>query len=218
MPLSFPLSYEDFLGVLPISSMTMECPEVVETSQTAGAELLADAIGNRYWQGEIRLGVMQRSEARAVKALIDGVRTAGGSFMVHDITHPFPEEDPNGTVLAGLTPQISALPADQRLMRLNGVEDYTLRRGDYLGFEYLSSPTRFALHRVMDLEVTGGPIGVTPEFEVVPHIEPGAVTGAAVQLGRPACKAIIVPDSVQQGRTTRFITEGMSFSFIQTLR
>ncbi len=86
MPLQFPLSYSEFLGALPISSITLECPEVVEVSQTAGAEALTASIGNRYWMGEIRLGRMQRHEKREAQILIDAVRGAGGSFFVNDVS------------------------------------------------------------------------------------------------------------------------------------
>ena len=74
------------------------------------------------------------------------------------------------------------------------------------------------MHRVVDHTVTASQTGVTQNFEVLPPLQPGAVLLEPVQLVRPFCKAIIIPGSVQSGRTTRFITEGMSFRFIQTLR
>lgn len=218
MPLNFPLSYADFLGALPISSITFECPEVVEVSMTAGSEALPSEIGNRYWQGEVRLGKMKRAEKRAAQVLIDQVRGAGGSFFAHDITQPFPQSDPDGTGLPGSGPLIANLPADARLISLKNLANYTLMRGDYLAFEYRSNPTRYALHRVVDALVTTGGAGTTGTFEVMPPIQPGAAVDTPVQLARPACKAIIVPGSVQPGKTNRFIHEGMSFGFMQTLR
>ncbi|MBM1833767.1 hypothetical protein JQW92_16995 [Sulfitobacter pseudonitzschiae] len=219
MPLTFPLSYAEFLAVLPISSITMECPEVVEISQTAGAEVLLDEIGNRYWQGVINLGRMQRHEKREAQVLIDAVRSASGSFFASDISQSFPQDDPTGSGISGATPKISSLPADKRLIGLSGLPSgYTLRRGDYLSFTYLSNPTRYALHRIVDATVTANGSGATADFEVMPHIQPGAATNTSVELVRPSCKAIILPDSVQPGRTNRFIHEGMSFGFMQTLR
>lgn len=218
MPLSFPLSYAEFMGVLPISGVVMDCPEVVEMSQTAGGEVLADEIGNRYWQGEVKLGRMMRYEKREAQVLFDEVRGAGGSFFVNDVAQEYPQDDPDGAGLAGLTPQIASLPSDARLISLKGLPNYTLRRGDHLAFEYRSAPIRYALHRVVDSVVSTQGSGVTPVFQVQPHIQPGATVDTAVQLIRPACKAIILPDGVQRGSTTRFIHEGMSFRFMQTLR
>ena len=60
--------------------------------------------------------------------------------------------------------------------------------------------------------------GTTPLFEVIPPLEPGAVLDTAVALGRAHCKAVIVPDSVQTGRQSKFVRDGMSFKFMQTLR
>lgn len=220
MPLSFPLSYADFLGALPISSMTLECPEVSEASQTAGAETLVDSVGNRYWQGEVKLGRLQRHEKREAQVLLDVAQSVGASFMVNDVTQPFPRDDPTGAGLAGAAPKITSLPTDKRLIGLWDLPaGYVLRRGDFLAFEYRSNPVRFALHRIVDKTVTvSGAAGFTPTFEVLPHIEPGAALDAPVALIRPACKAIIIPGSVNPGSTTNFITEGMSFRFMQTLR
>lgn len=219
MPLQFPLSYSEFLGALPISSITLECPEVVEVSQTAGAEALTASIGNRYWMGEVRLGRMQRHEKREAQILIDAVRGAGGSFFVNDVSQEYPQDDPLGAGLSAAAPKIAILPTDKRLIGLWGLPaNYVLRRGDYLAFEYRSAPTRYALHRIVEASVTANGSGITSSFEVMPHIEPGAAFDTPVQLVRSACKAIILPDSVQPGRTNRFIHEGMSFSFMQTLR
>ena len=219
MPVTYPLSYADFLGALPIQSITMECPEVVEASQTAGAEVLTSAIGNRYWQGEVTLGRMQRHEKRDAQVLIDVARNAGASFFMTDVTQPYPLTDEGGVAVAGSAPKIVSLPSDARQMGLLGLPaNFVLRRGDYLSFAYRSNPVRYALHRVVDQTVTASPTGVTQNFEVLPPLQPGAALTAPVQLIRPFCKAVIIPGSVQPGRTTRFITEGMSFRFIQTLR
>lgn len=219
MALVFPLSYAEFLEALPISSMSFECPEVVAVSQTAGAEVLTEDVGERYWQGEVRLGKIKRAEHRRAKVLIDVVAGAGGSFFAHDITHPFPEADPTGAVIAGASPVIASLPSDAREISLSGLPaGYALRRGDFLSFSYLVSPTRYAVHSVVDVEIAANAGGSTAAFQIDPPRAPGAVIGASVSLSRASCKAVIVPDSVQPGRTDRFINEGMSFSFIQTRR
>ena len=87
-----------------------------------------------------------------------------------------------------------------------------------LSFTYGSGPTRYALHRIVSDTVVANGSGVTPLFEVVPHIRPGAATSTAVELIRPYCKAIIIPGSVQAGTARKSKVRGLSFEIIQTLR
>lgn len=219
MAISFPMSTAEFLDLLPILSLSLECPEVAQVSRTEGGDLIAANMGARLWQGEVTLGSMQRNEAREVSALIDLMRGAGGSFMVYRTTSPFPAADPTGTLLATFAPNIRALSTDARVVQLKGLPaGYTLTRGDLLSFAYRSDPVRTALHSVASASITASGLGQTEFFQVTPNIRPGAAVDAEVFLIRPQCKAIIVPGSVRPGRTTRFITDGMGFSFMQTLR
>lgn len=219
MVAAFPLSAAQFLEALPVRDIRFMLPEALEMSRTAGGDMMTDSIGTRLWQGEITLGRLLRAEAQDAEALIDLVRGAEGSFMVYPLARSAPQADPNGAVLGSAAPQIRALDLDARLLSLKGLPaNYQLRRGDYLAFEYRANPTRFALHRVQNGTVTANSIGQTSLFEVRPHIRPGAVVNAAVKLIKPACKAMVIPDSVELGRSSRFVTEGLSFAFIQTLR
>ena len=56
MTLSFPLSRLEFFSLLPISEFTMDLPETVEVSQSAGGELFAANLGARLWRGTVTLG------------------------------------------------------------------------------------------------------------------------------------------------------------------
>lgn len=220
MPLVYPLGTADFLDIQPLKGLSIDLPEVSEVSQTAGGEIVQARIGNRLWQGELTYGRLQRPEKRAVRTLVTALRQAGGSFMVYDIEHPYPASDPDGALVSGFSPVIRALDTgDTRLLQLEDLPPaYRLARGDKLAFTYGASPTRFALHEVVDDAVVATATGFTDWFEVQPNIEPGASIGQAVQLSKPACKAIIVPGTVQPGRSNRFITDGMGFQFMQTLR
>lgn len=217
MALSYPLNRAQFMNVLPIAEMSFNLPEMVEQHRTASGEQLQADLGDRLWQGEIKLGRLTRSEAGAAKMMIDLLRQAGRSFLIYDATRIFPLLDPNGTILGASTPTIHTLGADSRELRITGLPaTYTLSPGDYLSIIYGSAPARYGLHRVVS-SVTAV-AGLTPLFEVSPAIRPGAVTGAAVTLVRAYCKAVILPGSVSEGVTRRTITEGISFGFAQTLR
>ncbi|WP_436399303.1 hypothetical protein [Roseobacter sp. S98] len=220
MPVSFPMSVADFLDALPVSSVQFELPEAVELSRTGGGELLVASVGARLWQGEIMLGKMLPEEARQAQALIDLVRGAGASFLAYHRRFPYPASDPQGAVIETASPAIRALDgADARLIALEALPPgFVLTRGDYLSFTYGLNPLRYALHRVQEASVVADGAGDTALFEVNPPLEPGAATGTAVELVRAHCKAVIVPGSVQPGRQAKFMRDGVSFRFQQTLR
>lgn len=218
MALTFPLSRADFFDRLPISSLQFDPPEAVELSQTGGGVQLTANLGPRLWRGEVTLGRLTYAEAAAVGVRIDVLREAGRAFMAYDARRPFPGFDPTGTILGAATPTIHALNGNNRELQLAGLPaGYRLQAGDHLSFAYGANPVCFGLHRVVDDLVTAAGTGVTPSFEVMPHIRPGAVVGAQVTLVRAYCKAILISGSVNKGVARRNIEEGTTFSFIQTL-
>lgn len=218
MAYSFPLTRAQFMDLLPVQEMTFDLPEAMEVSETGAGEILTAELGTRLWSGEIRLGDMTPDEAAEALAMIDVLRQPGASFMVHDIARPFPRSDLSGAALAGAAPKLSAVHANNREIRISGLTPgYQLRRFDSLSFTYAANPLRHALHRIAS-PATADASGLTGYFEVSPNIRPGWVTGTAVSLSRAACKAILVPKSVQPGRRRHTLTTGASFRWVQTLR
>ncbi|MDR5655365.1 hypothetical protein [Ruixingdingia sedimenti] len=218
MAYSFPLSLADFWDILPIRELTFDLPEAVEISETGGGEILTADLGTRLWQGEVVLGDMTPDEAADVSAMLDIVRRAGGSFFATDRARPWPRSDWGGSVLGAASVTMHSVAGTSREMRLQGLPvGYQLRRGDRLAYSYGTNPVRYALHRVAS-PATADEAGVTPLFEVSPNLRPGWPDLAAVTLVKPACKAVIVPGSVQPGRRRARLTVGSSFRFQQTLR
>jgi hypothetical protein len=215
----FPLSLPSFFDALPIAQVSFDLPEVSEMSRTAGGDLMVASLGTRLWQGQVTLGRLTRAEARRAKTLIDLAQGSEASFMAYQVQYPAPALDPQGGGLNGFTPRIRQVLADARLISLKGLPPgYVLSRGDMIAFSYRTEPVRFALHAIVDDGVTVLGTGQTNSFEVRPHIRPGAAVDAAVTLVKPACKARIIPGTVSPGQARRFITEGMAFEFLQTLR
>lgn len=217
--LDFPLSSADFFEWLPLSSVSFHLPGAYESAETGAGEAITAALGSRLWEGSVTLGKMSYAEIARAEVYIAALQHPGRGFMAYDRRRPAPSGDPDGAILGGIVPTIASLAGNNKEMSLGNLPaGYVLQVGDYLGFSYGSSPERHALHRVVSLEVVADELGVTPVFEVTPHIRPGASIGSAVRLIRPACKAIIVPDSFDPGTNARRITEGMKFRFKQTLR
>jgi len=219
MPLQAMLNRTEFMYKLPIADMTMRCPPVAEYNRTGGGDQLGADIGVRLWQGDIILGRMTRAEAGEIEVLVDLVAQTGRAFRCFDIRRPYPLADASGAALTGFSPVIHTLyPAELRELRIGGLPPlYRLSAGDYLQFWYASSPTRYGLHRVVTT-VTADASGITQVMEVDPPIRPGAATGAAIELKQPWCKAVIIANSVQPNRTRQTISEGLRFSYVQSLR
>lgn len=218
MAYNFPLGVAEFLSILPIRDMVFDIPEAIEMSETEGGEILTAEIGARLWQGEIALDDMTPDEAAEAKAMLDVLRRPGATFLCHDVGRPGPRRDLTGRLLGAAGVTLSSVSADNREIRLAGLpQGYQISRYDYLSFRYGADPTRFALHRAAAPGAANA-AGQTSWIEVTPNIRPGWAAGAAVSLKRAACKAIIVPGSVNPGRRKALMTTGCSFKFIQTLR
>lgn len=216
MALTYPLARFQFVDILPVGEQSHYLPESMELNRTGGGEQLGADLGDRLWQGKITLGRLQRTEAGRPEMLIDVLRQAGRSFLVYDTRRPAPLLDPNGTILGASTPTIHTLSADPRELRITGLPaTYVLSPGDYLSFTYGSNPVRYALHRVV--ATTTAVAGLTPLFEVTPHIRTGAVTGAAITFLRAYCKAVILAGTAEPGVGRRTITDGISFGYVQSL-
>lgn len=218
MAYSFPLSATEFVGLLGIQQIKLDAPPQIEANQTGGGELISADLAPALWTGEVRLGVMTIREAADPEAFLDILRPTGRSFYAYDTRRPAPLLDPTGSVLGVAVPTIHTLVAGGRDMRLAGLPvGYELRRGDYLAFDYGSAPIRRALHRVVSVNAVMGAT-FTGIFEVTPMLRPGAVTGAQVTLIKAACKAVLVPGSVDKGSSFRTTSRDMMFRFQQTLR
>lgn len=214
MALEFPLSTADFMDLLPVRVMTFDLPEAVEMTETAGGEILVADFGSRLWQGEVELDDMTPDEADTVMPRLDVLRRGDASFMVYDLRRPGPRNPLPGQVKG----TIQNILANRREMSLSGFPPkWSISPHDYVAFSYGADPVRHALHRVVT-QGTAGAAGNVSRFEVSPPIRVGATVGAAVRLVRAACKAIIVPGSVNAGKVRHRMVTGVTFRFIQTLR
>lgn len=219
MALTYPLALAVFADSLLVSQNSFHLPEQVQQSRTAGGEQLGADVGERLWTGQIMLGRMTRAEAGRPEVLIDLIRQAGRSFLIYDRYRTNPLLDPLGTILGAASVTILALGGDARELSLSGLPvGYTLSAGDYLSFAYGSAPVRQALHRVVNTTVVANGSGQTTLFEVTPALRPGAIATAPVQLKKAFCKAVAVYGSIEEATRQSTMTEGLGFSWVQSLR
>lgn len=218
-PQSWPVPQDQFFDLLGVESSTFGLPDDLSPSVTGGGDVIAHRRGARLWQGEVVLGRSEHANIAAQSAMIEHLLEPGASFMIHDRRLPPPVDPayPGGVDWDSWPVAINALPAGNREIGLRGMPPgFTLRRGQLLGWQYLSGPVRHAVHRIVTADVTADATGVTPAFEVTPFIRPGAVVGASAILAWPACKAKMLSWTPGSGRSG--VSRGGSFTWQQTLR
>jgi hypothetical protein len=204
----------DLMTMLPISEATFIPAWRQEVSRQAGGRPRAADLGPEVWMAKIACSLMTRSESLQAEALIDALDGAIGTFYAWNPRAPYPQADPNGTILGSYAPVIAALGGDNKSLQLAGVPaGYRITIGDFVSFDHGTSPVHRCLHQCVAAAVADGS-GVTPMIEVRPHIRAGAVAGLGVTLKRPSAEMYIVPGSYDS-HTTRAPLSAMSFTAVQ---
>lgn len=216
MALTFPLSLDGFFASLGIARMTFDLDEAVTYSETGGGEILTALRGEPLWKGSVTLSPSRLVSTEAIRAKIDVLRRPGSTFFVE---HPFmrlPQADPTGANLIGATVTVSALAGNARELSIGGLPAfYRISEGDHFSVAYGANAAKRAYFRVVTGASASG--GVAANIEVAPLIPAGIQVGDAVQLIRPALKAIMVPGSyrgpsINPGR----IAGDFGFDWVQT--
>jgi hypothetical protein len=216
--LNFPLPLSQFMLAVPVVEMSFDLSEAMAADETGRGEILTAALGARLWGGTVTVARRGLNFAGQYSAMIDILRQPGATFFIGDMARRFPEMDPTGLVLGTTVPTLATVSPDLREITLAGLPaGYIVGPGDFVAFDYGTSPQRRALHRVVFGGGGASALGVSPALEIVPPIRPGFAIGAAVALADPACKAVLVPGSATPARYRRALGDGLSFSFLQTL-
>lgn len=194
MAITFPLAVENFADLLRIASVSWFLRDSQELSGLGNGQILAADLAPRLWEGNVTTGRMTFDEAMDMQALIESLDGALNTFYLYNPLRKYPREDPDGSILGAATPVIASLDANNKAMTVSGLPaNYVLSRGDMLAFDY-GSPARRALHRVVET-VTASGAGLSPLFEVRPHIRTGAAVADDIILAKPAAKVIMQPGS-----------------------
>ena len=217
MPLTYPLSYAQFLGALRVAEVTFRLSHPQEHTRLGDGTVISASLGAALWTGTIRLAQANHPRHAQMEALLALMDQPGATFLCHDPRQIGPASDPSGSILGSRTVTIHSVAGNLRELRITGLPSgYALSAGDMLAFQYGSNPVRYALHRIV-VGGTASSTGLSPLLEVVPNLRLGAVAGLTVSLVRPACKARLLPEPTY-GSGRQALSRGASFDFIQTLR
>ncbi|WP_291732344.1 hypothetical protein [Leisingera sp. F5] len=221
MAMVFPLPRAEFLNLLRVQEVRFQLDLQRQITGLAGGEILSAEVAPPLWRGAVSLAPMKKRTAAEVQALMAMLEAPGRSFEAYKAQQVGPAADPQGAALTGFAPQLAEVhSADPARIKLNQLPpSYELSAGDFLAFSYDNgSGARRALHQVVQGRAADATGATASYLTVTPALRAGATAGAAVDLLRPHCLAVLVPGSVSYGITRGNTTSGMGFEFRQTLR
>lgn len=218
MARSFPLPLADFFDGLPIQTSVPDLGEALDYSQTGAGEIIVADLGPRLWKMDVQIRLGSYAEIEKIKARLNTLRRAGASLLVHSMPLTAPQSDPKGEILGSSVIRLDNVASNNLDVTLTGFPPfYTLTEGDAFSFTYGANPTRYAMHQVCQTKQANAS-GVISNIEVSEFVRPGWVSNSEVRLIKPIFKAVVVPGSTNPGKSGKQVTDGVSFSVIQTLR
>lgn len=212
MAYSFPLSLASLADLLRISAVTWDVQRFDEYSGTGSGHDIQAELAKPKWLADIELAPDYHNGIKQIAAVFRKLQGSQNAFMLHDPLSRYPQSDADGTALGASAVQINTVGTDGHSLRLKGLPTtYQLTIGD-------KGQINFGSGRVYFFEVSEtvtAVAGVTPSFEVFPHLPEGIAINQAVILSRPACKMILLPGSFNPGQGTALHTRGARFKAIE---
>lgn len=164
-----------------------------EFSRKTGGGILAKDFGRAVWSASFVSPMLDYDDAIDLETILQSLDGAIQLFTAHDTRRPFPKAYSDG--IFGDTGVINSINGNNKAMTISALDaNFILTRGDKLSYTY-GPDNILALHTVQE-SVTANGSGLTPEFEVRPHIPDEAVTTTAVIFKKPECFMVTVPGSV----------------------
>jgi hypothetical protein len=212
--LSLPLALADLADLLPVAAVAWNEARQDAVSALGSGEWLTHELGPPLHEAEVRTARMPHARAEQLRARLRAL-DGGAHFYLSNPTMLFPQADPGGAILSSASVVIASIHANRKALTLSGLPaGYVITMGDHMHIDY-GTPSRRALLQAAEGATANGS-GVTPEFEVRPHLRPGTTTGLAITLKKPAAKVKIVPGSVRIETVTTLLSQ-LRFAARQTL-
>lgn len=214
MTLSFPRT--DIMSAVDWSTDTRPLRLVSRqelSSRQANGKTYAKDFGSALWAGEFSTVPLLNADALRFEAMLNSLDGAIGTFEAGDMRQAaqYPAAYPDGDF--DDTGTIATINANSKAISLENLPvGFKINVGCYLSFAYGVSR---ALHQVMESAIANTS-GVTGEFEVRPHIRPGATIGTAVRFKQPRGIFCLVPDSIDLSMNDS-VSSIITFQAAQTL-
>lgn len=212
MAVTFPLSSTVFSETLGVSKVVWTQLPGHLTSGTAAGAVITSEIVSPKWQATIELAIQYIDDARKAVSMLRRIGPHN-PFYLHNPAIPYPQSDPNGSILGSST--VTIWDINGREVRLTGLPAfYALKWGDMFSVNYGSNPLRTALYEVNE-DVSADSFGNTPLFEVTPAPKFGMSIGSPVRLKKPVAKMRLV--NFDPGASSSIFTDGTVFEALETV-
>lgn len=207
-----------FIDQLKVASASFTPSYGQEYSGQANGAIRVRELRAMLWRATLKTADLSHDDALDLQALFLQLDGSNSTFYCYDPRRSGPRNDPAGTILGASTVQIHTVGGDNKSLRLKGLPaGYVLDR-DYLSFDYgpaSPGPQSRALHQMIEGPVVADGSGITPSFEIRPHLREGAVADLEVTLVKPSAEMRLLPGSYQQS-TSGLFTQ-LSFDAIQEI-
>lgn len=161
-----------------------------EYSRQAGGRTIGKDFGSALWQMSFVTIPIENDDAIDFEAILDSLDGVILTFEAYDVRRKMPRLYPTGACNDGV---LASVNANSKAISLSGLAaGQVISRGDWLSFDYGANR---ALHRVVEAATANG-AGLTPQFEVRPHLRPGWTLSTAVKLKNPRGIFVMMPGSV----------------------
>lgn len=216
MAFVYPLPLATLADRLPIQSAVFADHRNDELSGSADARVWQAEMADPLWTAEVVIDTVYHREASQIAATIRKLFGAQEAFWLYDPVKQYPEADPTGATLGASVVKVNTLGGDNKSLRFSGLPaGYTLTLGDKFQINYVGGRSYFG--EVSETVAAPGS-GITPAFEVFPHLPSGLAVNDTVTLIRPACKMFIMPKSFRQGTQDGMFHHGIGFTAMQRKR
>lgn len=213
---AYPYAVASLADRLSISSVLWDIRRNDELSGIADGRVWQAEHSDPLWTADVKLVLNEHDAAKQIAALIRKLHGAQESFFLFDPVSPYPQADPDGSIVGASTVQVHSVGTDRHTIRLKGLPaSYVLTIGDKAQITFATTYTYFC---EVSETVTADGSGVTAEFEVFPHVPVGVAANDAVNLKKPACKGFIMPGSHSPGTAVGPFTTDAGFRFMERRR
>ena len=179
-----------------------------ELSRQAGGRTIGKDLGPELWFTAYTTEELLNDDALDYATMLQSLDGVINPFEAWDLRRPTPRAHKDGSGNDGV---LETVNVNNKALTLSGlVPGQIVSRGDYLSFDYGDSR---ALHRVQET-VTADGDGLSPEFEVRPHLRFGWELETVVAVKSPRGIFTLIPGSVVS-RQTRGTFGIVSFQAVQ---
>jgi hypothetical protein len=213
MAITYPLAPSDFWERLRFADRPVFIQQHNKKQSVAGSgDILSSMFGRPKWVINITLAGGRHDRNIITESDLMHLNSRDGTILAYDIRRPYPEADPDGWKLDGMTVTIASKGSDNRSVSLSGLRgQFIVTKGDK--FSVLYDTDKMFLCEAMET-VQANDAGLSPEFEIWPFLPPTLDVGDVVTMRKGCGKFKLIAGSYRPNGGSGDMAAGFSFSMI----